>query len=68
MARMCRKFHDHSYSTGRDIGMYISSLFFSIISFGVKKEQSTKASHNMQNIIVWYWRGKKEELKEKQNL
>ena len=74
MARMCRKFHDHSYSTGWDIAMYISSLFslyvfyFSIISFGEKKQRRTKASHNehySRYICLILKKKKKEELKER---
>ena len=56
MARMCRKFHDHSYSTGGDIAMYISSLFFlSIISFGEKMQRRTKAAHNEHYIDIFVY-------------
>ena len=59
MARMCKKFHDHSCSGSCDIAMCISSLFslyvffLSIISFDEKMQRRTKATHNEHiNIFV----------------
>ena len=68
MARMCRKFHDHSFTTCWVIAMYISSFFslyaffsLSIISFGEKYNEIQRLL--IMSIIQIYLFNIKEEKK-----